>query len=96
MRGSGHVCMYVCMYVFLCVCLSVCLSVCMYVCMHVGMYVFMYTSMLIWLYNYVCIIRFSRIYHYDGAKQNAKRIHRLAENVHIDQPGPAAQMITYA
>ena len=49
-----------------------------YVCMHVCIFVSMSV--------YVCIFCFSKIYHYDRAKQNAKRICLPAEDVHVDQP----------
>ena len=58
---------------------------------HVCMYVRMYVNMSV----YVGILRFSVIYYYGRAKHNARRINLPAENVHIDQPGPAADGFTF-
>ena len=38
---------------------------------------------------------FSRVYHYDRAKQNAKRINLSAENVYIDQTGHVVHGFTF-
>ena len=51
-----------------------------------------YVNMSVHVYN---LRFFSKIYHYDRVKQNAKQIYLQAENVRIDQPGPAAHGFTF-
>ena len=68
---------------------DLCWSHNMYMC---NVYVCTYVDMPVYVY----IFPFSRIYHYDQAKQNAKWINLPSENVHIDQPGPATDGFTFS